>query len=189
MSMYQNWCFSSLCFSLCVAVCRITLLQVINKWDSLKQTTLEFGPEFDLTIKLAIVLPFLNPRQVFKAYSIWASRSHYSSPEKFSLGPWHFQRTHRPGTMCSMFVAMGWGLQDAQRGVGVVFCPSWTDKLITSACFVNGRQFNGRTDHRNIQRDQMRTEMDDWEVTGSFWPIGLASYLWPAPANRLVVGH
>lgn len=44
----------------------------------------ESSPKFDLTMKLAIVLSF-NPRVVFNAYSIWASRSHYSSLE-FSLG-------------------------------------------------------------------------------------------------------
>lgn len=102
---------------------------------------------------------FQNRRVVFKAYSIWASRSHYSSLEKFSLGSWHFQRSCRLSTMCSMSLAMSHGLQAAQREeerrVGVVLCPnrpSWTDKLIASACFVNGGEFNGRTECQTFSR-------------------------------------
>lgn len=38
--------------------------------------------------------------------------------------------------LTDLFSMMGRGLQDAQRGVGVVFRPSWTDQLIASACFV-----------------------------------------------------
>lgn len=45
---------------------------------------MESNPNFDLTMKLAIVLS-INPRVVLNAYSIWASRSHYSSLEKFGV--------------------------------------------------------------------------------------------------------
>lgn len=37
-------------------------------WQNKKKQTLESGPEFDLTMKLAIVLPFKKPGLVFKAY-------------------------------------------------------------------------------------------------------------------------
>lgn len=106
----QRECFDSLCLSFCIAVFKVIQSKVINKFTRQGKKSLESGPEFDLTMKLAIVLPFKNPTIVFKAYSVWASRSHYSSPEQFSLGPWHVQRAPKPGTMCSMFAAMGWGL-------------------------------------------------------------------------------
>lgn len=173
------------------------LLQLKKMWNPIKS---KVWPHYE--ISLCVI--FQNPRVVFKAFSIWASRSHYSSPEKFSLGSWHFDRGRRLGTMSSMSFALGRGLQAAQREeereVGVVLCPngpSWTDKLIASACFDNRGEFNGRTERQTFSRTRwgqrwmvQRPQASSGQrvqllISDPHWPI---DWLWGI-SHQLNSGH
>lgn len=76
-----------------------------------------------------------------------------------------------------------------RSGRGIPSTLRWQTDSICLLCQRHRISWKNWAPKHSAGPDEMRTEMDDWEVTGFFWPIGPASYLWAASANRLVVGH
>lgn len=80
--------------------------KLTSKWDPCgrkKQPKNVQWPHYEISL----CIKFQNPWVVFKAFSTWASRSHYSSLEKFSVGSWHFEKGFRVTKMSSLSFTMG----------------------------------------------------------------------------------
>lgn len=161
-----------------------------------------WSPKWDLMIKLGIVV-------FFKAPGLSSKHIQYGPVDPITHPLRSLIWGSDTDTMWSVFRnAQGlWaalreeeGVRERERKMGVVFCPnrpSWTDKPIASACFVNRGDSNGRTERQTFSRTRWGQR---WMVGRSLassgqrilllisdphWPI---DWLWGI-SHQLNLGH